>query len=81
MCGRARRRCWARGSGGARSRSRARTGGGRLGACGLKSGSGLVVVGPKDARGQGGSNGTGYNVAVAVLSEMWLFSCGAVKKN
>jgi hypothetical protein len=37
---------------------------------GVGSGSGWVGVVPLDRSGQGGSNGTGYNVAVAVLTEI-----------
>jgi hypothetical protein len=36
-----------------------------------------VAVAPFDRGDQGGSNGGGYNVAVAVLSELWQFE----KKN
>jgi hypothetical protein len=45
----------------------------------LTSGSGWVAVVPLDRGGQGGSNGGGYNVAVAVLAELWLLvvMCGA----
>jgi hypothetical protein len=35
-----------------------------------KSGSGRVAVVPNDSQDQGGSNGTGCNVAVAVLAEL-----------
>jgi hypothetical protein len=37
--------------------------------CGSQSGSGWVAVVPLDRGDQGGSNGSRYNVAVAVLSE------------
>jgi hypothetical protein len=43
------------------------------GACRLRSGSGWVGVGPIDSWDQCGSNGTKYNVAVAVLAELWRF--------
>jgi hypothetical protein len=43
------------------------------GACGLRSGSGWVGVGPIDSWDQCGSNGTDNVVAVAVLAELWRF--------
>jgi hypothetical protein len=44
----------------------------RVAVCGsgVGGGSGWVAVGPVDAQDQGGSNGTGCNVAVAVLAEL-----------
>jgi hypothetical protein len=36
-------------------------------------GSGWVAVGRVDLKSHGGSNGGGYNVAVAVLREIWKF--------
>jgi hypothetical protein len=38
---------------------------------GTTSGSGWVAVGPIDARDQCGSNGGRFNLAVAVLAELW----------
>jgi hypothetical protein len=41
--------------------------------CGAGGGSGRVAVGPVDRGGQGGSNGVGINLAVAVLAELMQF--------
>jgi hypothetical protein len=38
---------------------------------GLGSGSGWLQLVPLERGGQGGSNGTSCNVAVAVLAELW----------
>jgi hypothetical protein len=39
----------------------------------MGGGSGRVGVVSFDSSGQGGSNGTGYKVTVAVLTEIWWF--------
>jgi hypothetical protein len=53
-----------------------------IGGCsGAMSGSGCLVVVSLERSGQGGSNGTGWGLVVAVLAELWWLEDGVPKKS